>query len=629
MRHPGFFNGNESLSSMANESQKVMNTPARGKFQLHLPGLLKVLAEHLYSTQRVGVRELLQNAHDSCIRRSVEKSELSYQPRIDLTIEPEARILRIEDNGSGLTEDEIHGYLTVIGKGYTRELRERLATEDSNTSKELIGQFGIGFLSAYLLASEVTLETKSAQHAPLRWYSVGDQEFELSSGSRELTGTTIELKLKPSACFLLNKQVLIETVQEYADFLSTAIHVQNSTEPVNLQIPPWSRVNSEDACLEFAERRFGEKDPLFVLPLTDGTVDLGHDTLTVPLRGFLFVPSHSVVSIKEYGAVAVYIRHMSICDAEKDLLPPWARFVGGVIDCPALQPTASREAVHQDDAFFALREVIAKQLRDGLLRIYSAEQAVWQRIVRGHTDIIMAWAAKDDEFFRMVADSVPLRTSRGNIALPEYLKLSRGVVYYTTRELGSLQNKILAEGRDVPAIDASWFGVQPFLERYAIAHSEIRLVRLDDSLESLLPAAHSHEYEEVLQLCEELGFSARVASFRPIEFPAVMTYSADAEMIRDAKTALEKGLIPDGFSALIGDFLQGRQAGGEDKGVLHLNIACPLVKRLFTKDISVDRKQAILAVIAYFARLFCGRMLDATQAISDLNAWQRSLERLV
>lgn len=167
MRHPGFFNGNESLSSMANESQKVMNTPARGKFQLHLPGLLKVLAEHLYSTQRVGVRELLQNAHDSCIRRSVEKSELSYQPRIDLTIEPEARILRIEDNGSGLTEDEIHGYLTVIGKGYTRELRERLATEDSNTSKELIGQFGIGFLSAYLLASEVTLETKSAQACAL------------------------------------------------------------------------------------------------------------------------------------------------------------------------------------------------------------------------------------------------------------------------------------------------------------------------------------------------------------------------------------------------------------------------------------------------------------------------------
>ena len=603
--------------------------PTRGKFTLHLPGLLKVLAEHLYSSQRVGVRELLQNAHDSCVRRTVEQAEVGYRPRIDLTIEAETHSLRITDNGSGLTADEIHNYLTTIGRGYTRELRESLASEDVDTSRELIGQFGIGFLAAFLLASEVTMETMSGRSEALRWRSVGDQEFELGEGIREEIGTTIGLKLKPSAFFLLREQVLIETVRNYADFLSTAIHVQDSSTPVNLRTPPWSQADSEIACRHYVRRRFGEADPVWLLPLTDGTVDLGHDTLTVPLRGFLFVPAESVVSIREFGTVAVYIRHMSICDADREMLPSWARFVGGVIDCPALQPTASREAVHQDDAYHALQQILAQQLGTGLRALASKEPETWRRVVYGHKDVIMGWASKNDDFFRMVADSVPLRTSRGSIPLPEYLRQSGRVIYYTTRQLGSLQDKILAEGRDVPAIDASWFGVQAFLERYAEIHGEIRLVRLNDDLDTLLLPATSSGYDELVRLCAELGFTTRAASFRPVDFPAVMTYPAEAETIRDAKSALNEGLIPAGFSSLIRDYIQSRNAFSGDEGTLHLNTACPLVQRLATEPLPVERKQAVLATIAHFAKLFCGRMLDAAQATNDLKAWRHALERLI
>lgn len=601
----------------------------QGRFQLHLPGLLKVLAEHLYSTQRVGVRELIQNAHDSCVRRAVEQPDQGYRPRIDLTIEPEARVLRVADNGSGLTEEEIHTYLTVIGRGYTRELRERLAADDIGTSRELIGQFGIGFLSAYLLASEVTVQTRSRTGAPLRWFSAGDEQFELAAGNRSEPGTTVELRLKPSAFFLLREQILLETVREYADFLPTAIHVQGSLDRSNLGTPPWEVPDAEAACRDYVRRRFDEAEPLWVLPLTDGTVDLGHDTITVPLRGFLFVPAQSVVSVKEYGTVAVYIRRMAICDADKDLLPSWARFVRGVIDCPALQPTASREAVHQDDAFEAVRQVLAEQLGRGLRKLAARQPEVWRRIAYGHTDVIMGWAAKDDEFFRMVADSVPLRTSRGRIALPEYLRTSGQVIYYTTRELGSLQEKVLAEGRDVPAIDASWFGVAPFLERYAELHPAIGLVRLDDDLDALLRPASAGEFQELVRLCEELGFAVRAASFRPTDLPAVMTYPAGAESVRDAKAALEQGLFPDGFSSLVQDYLHHHRASSGDEGTLHLNAACPLIQRLAAAELPPGRKQAALATIAYFAKLFCGRMLDASQATSDLGVWRRSLERLI
>ena len=268
---------------------RIPRMGTRGRFQLHLPGLLKVLAEHLYSTQRVGIRELIQNAHDSCVRRAIERPQPGYRPRIDLTVAPKSRTLRVADNGSGLTEEEIHTYLTVIGRGYTRELRDRLAADDPAMSRELVGQFGIGFLSAFLLASEVTVETRSAEGPALRWFSAGDEEFDLTAGDRAETGTTVELRLKPSALFLLHEQNLIDVVAEYADFLPTPIHVQGSDAAANLGTPPWDEPDADEACRRYVQRRFDEREPLWLLRLADGTIDLGHDTLKraaprLPLR---------------------------------------------------------------------------------------------------------------------------------------------------------------------------------------------------------------------------------------------------------------------------------------------------------------------------------------------------------
>ena len=160
-------------------------------------------------------------------------------------------------------------------------------------------------------------------------------------------------------------------------------------------------------------------------------------------------------------------------------------------------------------------------------------------------------------------------------------------------------------------------------------HPNIRLVQLDDDLDQLLHPARTGVYDELLRLCEELGFTVRAASFRPIDLPAIMTYPAGAEMMRDAQSALEQGLIPDGFSSLMKDYLLQQRASSGGEGTLHLNSACPLIQRLASAEVPAGRKQAALATIAYFAKLFCGRMLDAAQATHDLGIWRRSLERLI
>jgi hypothetical protein len=161
-------------------------------------------------------------------------------------------------------------------------------------------------------------------------------------------------------------------------------------------------------------------------------------------------------------------------------------------------------------------------------------------------------------------------------------------------------------------------------------HPAVELVRLDDDLDALLrPAPSVGDLAELVRLCEELGFTVRLASFKPFDLPAVMTYPADAETVRHAASALDQGLFPPGFSGLVKGFVERRQAEGGDVGTLHLNANCPLIRHLASPEFAAPRKQAALAVIASFARLFCGRMLEASSAMSDLRTLQRSLDQLL
>lgn len=603
----------------------------RQRFNLHLPGLLKVLAEHLYSSKKVGVRELIQNAHDSCIRRRIEANEPHYRPCIRLSIDTHEKVLTITDNGHGLTEQEINEYLSTIGRGYTRELRERLSLFDSSEAVELIGQFGLGFLSAFLLASEVTVLTRSAQGTPaMRWHSGGDEHYDLVPAERDEVGTSVQLKIKPAASFILNEEHLVEAVRTYADFLALPIYIGDDDEPVNLQAPPWEAPDPISAMSEYVARAFRGTRPLVVIPLRDTKINLGHDFITVPLAGFLFVPPGSVASIREFGDLHVYIRKMFICERERDLLPPWARFVRGVIDCPLLQPTASRESIHQDENFELVQQALEAQLSSGLRQLAREDPDTWKRVVRGHADVITGWAVTDNEFFERVEDIVTFRTTRGPLSLPEYLDVSGGTIYYVTRELGSLQEQLLAEGRDVPAVDASWFSVTPFLEKYAARHPEVNLVQLDGESAQLMRPTQEAPFAALLDYYRQQGVRARVANFRPAETPAILLYPQGAELAREAEASLEAGDLPGPLAGLVHQYVEQKFRDTDDlRGTLYLNSSCPLVRRLAERTPAPQTLAATLSVLYQVARLFAGRMLSAAEAIDAFREFTGSLENLL
>ena len=592
-----------------------MSETTRQPFKLHLPGLLKVLAEHLYSNKQVAVRELIQNAHDGCRRRQAESGEADYSPRIDIQIDGPRRVLSISDNGYGLTRFEIEEYLATIGRSYTRELRQNLSALSPDEAARLIGQFGFGFLSAFLLADEVKVITKSFQgEDAFEWNSDGGETYEIKDSKRAQTGTTVELRVKSAASFVLREQTLLEIVRQFADFLPIPIYVNDGPEPVNLGTPPWNARNVEAATREYIERAFEGGEPLAIIPLHDVIEEVGNDSITIPLRGFVFVPPGSVASVREYGDMLVFIRRMFICREDKDLLPPWARFVRGALDCPLLQPTASREDLHQDETFEKVRGAIETQLAQGLKDIAGNQPEAWEKIVRGHTDLITGWAARDEGFFEAVCDIVTFRTSRGALTLPDYLSQSDGNFYYTTRELGSLQERVLAEAHGVPVIDASWFGVQPFLARYAMRVANCGLIQLDGESKNLLQWVDNEPWSSVLDYYDRRDVAAQIARFRPPEIPCLMFYPEDAEFAIEGRQAIDNGEIADPLAALLGDYLDNH-ASDENKvaGTLIINASNPLMINLRDESESAAR-DAALELVHQMARLFNGRTLSAQDA---------------
>jgi molecular chaperone HtpG len=592
------------------------NPSKRQQFQIHLPGLLRVLAENLYSSKKVAVRELIQNAHDSCVRRSVEHKGSSFSPRIDVMVDPDAKTITIQDNGSGLTEEEVGEYLSTIGRSYTRQLGEDLSFLSPEQAERLIGQFGLGFLSAFLVASEVTLTTQSVKtdNPPVQWRSSGDVHYDVEIVKENIPiGTRVELTVKPSATFLLNKQVMLETVQQFADFIPMPVHVQGETLPANSITPPWESVDPDIATREYITRKYGISHPLAVIALEDYTIDLGHDEMTVPMSGFIFIPPGSVASIQEYGDLSVYIRRMFITDDNRTLMPVWAKFVRGVIDCPHLQPTASREDIRQEDMFNFVRQAIEEQLTDALRGIAENEPKTWREIVRRHRDVIMGWAVRDDNFFDDVADIVTFRTTRGQMSLPDYLDLTDNTLYYVTHELGSKQEKLLGEGYGVPIIDASRFVDPTFLDKYALYRSDVHLVQLDDNANKLFRSVPEQDFMTLLAYFREKGVRARLVAFKPEAVPAVVVYPKDAEFIKDTRDALDAGEVPGPFAGMVGSYLNNMNVDEEAMaGTLHLNASNGLIQQLAKTEDKTQRESS-LELVYQMARLFSGRMLESDQ----------------
>jgi molecular chaperone HtpG len=603
--------------------------------EIHLPGLLKLLGEHLYSNPQVAVREMVQNAHDSCVRRREEDKSVAdaYQPSIAIFVDAGERQLVIEDNGSGLTREEIATFLATVGRGYTGQLRAELESAGRAEALDLIGMFGLGLLSAFMVALRIEITTASYQtpETAWRWISEGGQSYALRRATRESVGTTVRLDLRDDAKFLLEPSTLEDILTVYAEFLTIPIFVNRGAEPINGQPAPWQQENEQGVgqtarYIAWVEARRGMR-PLTVIPLEDVTLEDGRH---VPLDGVLYVPPRSIISIQEYGDVTIYVRHMLITERERDLLPEWARFVTGVIDCPLLNPTASRESLRHDEIYGAVQAALARQLLAHFERLAESAPVDWAAVVQAHNDLIKGWAVRSPELFVRVADLVVFKTSRGQLTLPEYLHENPGRIFYYGDDDGVTQALALFEARRLAVVDARWFADVAFLRAYGEVYG-VPAEELAPGAGYLFATVDDPEgvWQPLLDAYRAEGYPVRLLSFEPEHLPMILLYPPGAERLRRAQRNMDDGRYAGPIRRLVRGYLDRQQPDEAVlKGTLHLNARNPLLRRV--RDLGPEHADfnPLLGILVANARMFAGQGLSAQDAIACFEQINRSLARL-
>jgi molecular chaperone HtpG len=579
---------------------------AERTFQIQLEGLIQLLAQNLYADPDVFLREMIQNSHDSIKRRAEVAAERNDTdrpgPRIQVDVDRAARTIDIHDNGCGLTATEIDEYLSTIGRSGTAELRRHIVEADRTRTVELIGQFGIGLLSAFIVAERVTIVTRAAGHDALRWESRGGGSYQVESAQRAQVGTTVTLHLHAAHDRYLDRERLQTIIRTYADFIGMPVYLNDDGEPANAVTAPWHRnypsARERDAAYyEFWERKFLTERSLHVFAVDES---FEWEDIAQPdgkghgrVRGVLAITDRHIPDVNARGTVDVYIQRMFIGAANREVLPPWAKFLQGVVECNDLTPNAARDNVVRNAALAAVQQTLGWLIVRELTDLSKRNHLRFVEIMRWHSYHILAMAVQDehDEFFRAVADLMPLESDQGPITVGEYLRSAptrtdgAHLIYYITERGSANQYFLLANARSIRVFNCAEPFAERFLERYARTWPQkVHLSRLDvASSETIFEPLADEEAERFadLQAAYALVFPdlrciAQVSRFRPVEVPAVLTETRDRKSRREMERVADDLALPGFIRELVKGFLTEER----EPLTLHLNADNPTIQRL-------------------------------------------------
>ncbi|HEY4182747.1 MAG TPA: molecular chaperone HtpG [Kofleriaceae bacterium] len=349
-------------------------SPERHEFQAEVKQLLDLMIHSLYSDRDVFLRELISNASDALDKLRFEqltKGELGAtgEPAIQLEANREARTLSVSDNGIGMSREEVIRNIGTIARSGTKEFTGALARSTAKDIPALIGQFGVGFYSAFMVADRLELVTRRAGEATAtRWESVGDGAYTISDAERDQPGTTVTLHLKPAdpehgLADYADDAVIAPIVKRYSDFVGYPVRMKDKT--LNSMKAIWDRAKgevSEDEYKQFYRHVSHDwNDPLKTIPVKiEGTYEA---------NALLYIPSKAPFDL--YNAemkrgLQLYVKRVFVMDECRDLIPAHLRFVRGVVDAHDLSLNVSREILQKDRQIQVIRKQLVKKVLGAL-----------------------------------------------------------------------------------------------------------------------------------------------------------------------------------------------------------------------------------------------------------------------
>lgn len=593
-------------------------------FQAETRQLLKLMVHSLYSNKEIFLRELISNASDACdkLRFLALKDPAlagdTAELKVELALDKEARTLTVRDNGIGMSRQEVIDNLGTIARSGTKAFMESLSG-DQKKDAQLIGQFGVGFYSAFIVADRVSVTTRRAgETEAVRWTSDGQGEYTLEPAEKAGRGTEIVLHLRPDEDEFLEPLRIETLVRKYSDHIGLPIILDGKT--INQASALWTRpkadLKDEDYRQFYQHIAHDWEPPLaWAHHKVEGTLEY---------TSLLFIPQRAPFDLwdrEQARGVQLYVKRVFILDRAAELLPPYLRFVRGLVDTADLPLNVSRELLQGNRTAEKLKSALTKRVLDLLDELAREKPEDYQRFFTTFGAVLKEGIVEDTANRERIAKLLRFAstaTGKPEVSLADYLARKpedQKAIYYLSAET-------LSAARGSPHLEGfrkKGFEVLLLTDRideWVVSHlTEFEGVKLvsvaaagkdvESVVETADKARHEGEFKDVLPRLETL-LKDRVASVRLTgrltESPACLV-AADAGLSRRLEALLR----------------QSGQAMPASKPVLELNPEHPLVQRL--KTTAEDAAFADLAELLHGQAVLAegGQLDDPAGFVKRLN----------
>ncbi|MEW5873116.1 MAG: molecular chaperone HtpG [Chloroflexota bacterium] len=381
--------------------------PAPISFKAETRQLLDILIHSLYTEREIFLRELISNASDALTRLDFEMltNREVYQPdselAIHITCDAEANTLTVEDSGIGMTAEELVTNLGTIAHSGARQAASELISAARQSDKqvsELIGQFGVGFYSAFMVAEWIRVTSRSyrPEAEAATWYCTGSETFTIEPAERQARGTSVTIKLKEDAKEFTQEQRLREIIRKHSDFIPFPIYVGEQKEQANRQSALWRQqprqVEQKDYEDFYQQLTLDFEPPLVHAHLAvDAPVQM-YAILYIPAR-----PERNIFSPRKEDGLKLYARKVLIQEYNKDLLPEYLSFVQGVVDSEDLPLNVSRESIQSTRVITQIKKLVTGKVVDTLSKLAEEDPEKYQKFWENYARYIKQGVAVEPE----------------------------------------------------------------------------------------------------------------------------------------------------------------------------------------------------------------------------------------
>ena len=534
------------------------NNFKKGGISVDTEHIFPIIKKWLYSEKDIFLREIVSNAADAItkLRRLTslgirEGTDENY--RITVSVDKDAKTLTVSDNGIGMTEEELTKYICSIALSGAVDFIQKYENQSDNSKNGIIGHFGLGFYSAFMVSSSVEVNTKSYTDAPaVHWVCSENGEYEISESDKEDRGTEVVMHISDNEGEYLAPSKIRAMLEKYCSFMPVEIYfddgeekngedgkVSEAAKPINDTFPLWQKAPSECSNEEYGEfyrKVFSDyREPLFHI----------HINADYPLnfKGILYFPKFANEYETIEGQVKLYYNQVFVADNIKEVIPDYLLVLKGVLDCPELPLNVSRSYLQTNAYVSKVSAHIVKKVADKLNYLCANERENYEKIWHDICPFISYACMKDKKFYERVKGSLLLRLTDGRVmTYDEYLEAAKekneNTVYYATDAALQAQyiSMFTAEGINVALFDRpieSQFCTM--LEQYM---ENVKFMRVDAEIaEGLKGDATVTENEELralfVKISENDNLSVKFDSLKDSSVPALLNVSEESRRMEE------------------------------------------------------------------------------------------------